>query len=141
MAGYHLRVVFDTNILFAAVIQPSGHLASWVFGHNISSEFTVYISEAILLELQAKLEQKLEYTRVESNITINTLKKVCVLVQPSQKVTFLPDPDDEIILECALEAKADCVYTSDKKLLKMKDFKGPKIFHPSTLKYTFNYSK
>jgi uncharacterized protein len=141
MSAYHLRVVFDTNVLFAAFAQPDGHLASWVFGHNKSDEFTVYVSDAILLELQEKIEQKLDYTRLESNLSINTLKQVCVLVQPAQKVIFAPDPDDEIILECALEAQADCIYTSDKKLLKTKKFQDIKVLHPSMLKYTFYFNK
>jgi putative PIN family toxin of toxin-antitoxin system len=140
LSSYHLKVVFDTNVLFGAIAKPDGHLYTWVFDQHEPKQYTIYTSEPILLELQQKLEEKLHYTRIESIAVINSLKQVCILVQPTQKVAFEPDPDDVIILECALEAGADCIYTADKELLKLKDFREIKIIHPASLKYTFYLS-
>ena len=39
-----------------------------------------------------------------------------------------PDPDDEMVLECALAAEADFLVSGDKKhLLKLREFEGTKI--------------
>jgi putative PIN family toxin of toxin-antitoxin system len=138
MDGYHLKIVFDTNIFFAAIAKPEGHMYGWVFDSQKKEQYTVFVSEAILLELQEKVEEKLEYSREQSNQLLSTLREICTLVIPKHKVTSAPDVDDNIIFECALEAKADCLFTADKLLLKVKEFEGTKILHPTSLKYIFN---
>jgi predicted nucleic acid-binding protein len=58
------------------------------------------------------------------------------LVQPKQKIHgILKDTDDHIILECALEAGADMIVSADRELLRLKDFQGIKIIHPTMLQY------
>jgi len=43
-----------------------------------------------------------------------------------------PDPDDEMILECAMAAEADFIVTVDKKhLLPLREFQGTRIVSPS----------
>jgi predicted nucleic acid-binding protein len=43
-----------------------------------------------------------------------------------------PDPDDEMILECALAAEADYIASGDKKhLLPLRRFRGIPIVSPS----------
>jgi predicted nucleic acid-binding protein len=42
-----------------------------------------------------------------------------------------PDPDDEMILECALAAEADYIVSGDKKyLLPLRQFRGIPIVSP-----------
>jgi predicted nucleic acid-binding protein len=60
--------------------------------------------------------------------------RYATLVQPGRRVTgVLQDTDDHIILECALEAKADAIVTADRGLLRLNDFEGIAIFHPTLL--------
>jgi hypothetical protein len=43
-----------------------------------------------------------------------------------------PDPDDEMILECALAAEADCIVTGDKRHLQgLKECRGIRIVSPA----------
>jgi len=44
----------------------------------------------------------------------------------------MPDPDDEMILECALAAEADYIVSGDKRhLLPLRQFRGIPIVSPS----------
>ena len=47
------------------------------------------------------------------------------------------DPDDNKILECALEAEAHIVATFDKDLLDLNEYEKIKTVHPSMLRYWF----
>jgi len=43
-----------------------------------------------------------------------------------------PDPDEEMILECALAAEADCLVSGDKRhLLPLRQFRGIPVVSPS----------
>ncbi|MDE1845671.1 MAG: hypothetical protein KGH53_00080 [Candidatus Micrarchaeota archaeon] len=41
------------------------------------------------------------------------------------------DPDDDRIIEAALEGKAECIVTGDKRLLELNGFEGIRICRPS----------
>lgn len=41
------------------------------------------------------------------------------------------DPDDNIFLECALEAKAVVIVSGDDHLLKLQGFEGIKLLSPN----------
>ena len=50
------------------------------------------------------------------------------VVEPKEEIKFIKeDPKDNIILECALAAKAGYIVSGDKHLLKLKEYKGIKI--------------
>jgi predicted nucleic acid-binding protein len=49
------------------------------------------------------------------------------------------DPDDNTILECAVEVQADIIVSADKDLLKLKRYENTQIQHPTNLKYILRY--
>jgi putative PIN family toxin of toxin-antitoxin system len=87
--------------------------------------------------VQDKLENKFGFDRPLVVGVINDIRKVVIIVHPMQNVKAVRDPDDNKILECALEAKAEVVLSFDKDLLDMKEYKGIKMIHPSLLKFWF----
>jgi predicted nucleic acid-binding protein len=61
------------------------------------------------------------------------------VVRPSQSVqSICRDPDDDLILACALEARADYLVTGDADLLDVKIFKGIQIVTPRNFELLFN---
>jgi putative PIN family toxin of toxin-antitoxin system len=44
-----------------------------------------------------------------------------IVISPHKKLYICRDPEDNIILECCLEAKADILITGDKDLLEIND--------------------
>jgi predicted nucleic acid-binding protein len=49
------------------------------------------------------------------------------IIVPVEKVSVAIDPDDNKVLEAALEANADFIVSGDKHLLNLKEFKGVRI--------------
>ena len=61
----------------------------------------------------------------------DALGESALLVFPSDRATgATPDPDDEMILECALAGEADYIVTGDKKhLLPLREYRGVQIIN------------
>ncbi len=132
-----LRIVPDTGFLVAATLAHS-YARSYMIGRG--SKFLTYelfTSEAILLELQQKLEDKFGFDRPQVVTAINDVRRVTNIVHPTMKVAVVRDADDDKIIECALEAKAELIVSFDKDLLTLKEYEAIKIVHPSMLKYLF----
>jgi uncharacterized protein len=133
-----LRVVVDTNIYIAAALNPQSSLYQLVKDSAAHYLAEYYSSPEILAELQEKLEEKFNFNRADVVRWIAQLEQVIIVVRPKDKLSVVEnDPDDNKVLECAIEAKADLVVSADKHLTKLKEYKTIKIIHPSSLKYIF----
>ncbi|HUD06530.1 MAG TPA: putative toxin-antitoxin system toxin component, PIN family [Candidatus Saccharimonadales bacterium] len=130
-----IRTVFDTNVYLAAVKKHS-YASTHLKRSQPNGPYALFISPEIIIEIRRKLEEKFNYSTEDSALFIDMIMLYANLVQPKQKVHgVLEDLDDHIILECALEAKAEMIVSSDRGLLRLKEFQGIKIIHPSILKY------
>jgi len=133
-----LNIVLDTNVYIAAALNPQSILYRLIedsAAHYLANYFT---SPAILLELQNKLENKFKFPRENVVQWINRIEESVTVIRPLQHVQIITrDPDDNKILECALEAKADLIISADKDLIALKEWAGIKIIHPSSVKYIF----
>lgn len=136
-----LRVVFDTNIFVMAAGMPGGYIDHWLeLATPPGSKFKLYTSPAILAEIQEKLENKMHVERSLAVRYVNHIAAIAIVVRPTQKLTVVEsDPDDNMVLECAVEAAADIIVTADKDLLKLKRCGTIQIQHPTNLKYIFRY--
>ena len=136
-----LKVVFDTNIFVMAAGMPGGYIDYWLdLAKPPQNKFKLYTSPAILSETQRKLEEVLKFDRPIAVEYIEAMKSIAVVVNPRLSLDEVPtDPDDNRILECAVEAHADIIISADKDLIRLKTFRGAQIFHPSNLKYIFKY--
>jgi len=133
-----IRVVLDTNVYIAAALNPDSLLYRLVEDSVSNNLAEYYTSPEIIAELQDKLENKFHFERKTVVTWINQLEQAVNVIRPQKKLTIVKnDPDDNKILECALEAHADLIITADKHLISMKVFKNTKIMHPSSLKYIF----
>jgi putative PIN family toxin of toxin-antitoxin system len=133
----NLRIVPDTGFYVAAAFK-NGYARSYLVGRGSKFlSYRLYSSEAILLELQRVLEETFHFERTQVVKAILDIRKVVEIVHPTRKIKVDRDPDDDKILECALEAKADIVLAFDKDLLVIKEFEGIKIIHPSMMQYIF----
>jgi putative PIN family toxin of toxin-antitoxin system len=132
-----IKVVPDTNVFIAAGLNRS-YCYDWIFGASEpSASYELYTSEDILREISDKLTRRFNFNRAEVSQFLKDLDKVLTKVRPSLEVNVVRDPKDNMILECALEAKAELVITFDKDLLSIKDYLGIKIDHPRMVKYWF----
>jgi putative PIN family toxin of toxin-antitoxin system len=136
-----LKVVFDTNIFVMAAGMPGGYIDYWLeLATPPGSTFQLYTSPAILAEVQEKLESKVHFERTLAVEYIDRIKGIATVVNPTQKLNVVEnDPDDNKVLECAVEANADIIVSADKDLLKLKRYGSTQIQHPTNLRYIFQY--
>ncbi len=129
----NFTVVFDTNVLFSA-IGWNGNPARCVELVKSGRIRGVTCAE-ILQELAEKLSLKLAFSNEQIDTVIGSLLAFFDIIAISGTLTGLqPDPDDDMILECALSGRASHIVTGDRKhLLPLKEFRGAKIVTPAEL--------
>lgn len=134
-----MNIVFDTNIYFAAAKEGfSFYLLQIVL--NPKNGYSLFISNAILEELQEKLEFAIKQKYINSekaDYLVETIKVIRKVEPEIRIVAVKDDPDDNKILECAVAAEADLIVTMDKHLLKLKVYGGIAIVHPKTFSFMF----
>ena len=115
-------VVFDTNILFSAVLSPHGKPGQCVrlAKRNEVRSLTCW---HILEEFGTKLRAKLGFSPQRARKAVEEVHRVSTLVQIDRSLRVVKDdPDDDKVLECALAGEAQYVVTGDSHLLDMKHY-------------------
>lgn len=97
-----------------------------------ASQFELFSSKAIILELSIKLQEKFAWRKDEVKETIEGIAVFTKIVEPKKKVNVIKvAPKDNRILECALETRADYIVSGDKKhLLSLGKFQDISIISP-----------
>ena len=133
-----MRAVFDTNVLVAAFVAEG--ICSKLLTRGRKKQFHLIVCPIILQEFERVLIKKFSATRNETRSALRIVSDVVhSVVHPSQSVqSVCRDPDDDAILACALEARADYLVTGDVDLLELKVFKGVQIVTPRNFELLFN---
>jgi len=124
-----LKVVLDTNVFIAAYFNRKSASAR-IIDLCLENKHELIFSSRLRREVElilrnVKANQKFQ-ERVRS-LFINASR-----VKPTQKVFKVKqDPEDNKLLECALEGKADYLITSDDHLLELGEFTQTKICKPT----------
>ena len=122
-----MRVLFDTNVLFAALATQGLCLEAVETG---AQRCTVVTSEHLLEELTRALDRKLKLGP-SSRAALVELRRLCEVVRPaplSERVCR--DRSDDHVLAAALAGKVDVVVTGDDDLLTLRSFRGISIVSP-----------
>jgi len=125
------RIVLDTNVLISAIVfggQPRKILEMVIEGN-----VTCSLSFAILDELRDVLQRpKFGFSPQQAATVIDELQGICEILNPPRRIrTIKADPDDNRILECAVEAKADCIISGDTHLLELGKYREILIWNPA----------
>jgi putative PIN family toxin of toxin-antitoxin system len=120
------RVVLDTNVLVSGV--RFGGKPRILLQRIVLSQFVLIVSEDILAELARVLSVKFSWHSALIASTLNRIRIVADMADPEFVLTDCADPDDNRILEAAVEGRADYIVSGDKRhLLRMKSFRGIEI--------------
>lgn len=125
------RIVLDTNVLISAVLfgGPPRDVLELV----ISGAVDCSLSLPILDETREVLRRpKFGFSPEQSFQLLEELHAVCDVINPAVRVQAVAsDPADNMILECALESKADVVVSGDHHLLDLGVFHSIHIVTPA----------
>lgn len=122
-----MKVVYDTNIIISGLLfsGKQRELLKCVIDHSVQ----LIISHSIIKEISDVITRsKFKVRRELQVISVAELIEISTLVQPSKKVNIVEnDPDDNMIIECAIEGNAEFIITGDSDLLKINSYEGIKI--------------
>jgi uncharacterized protein len=125
-----LIAVFDTNILFSATAWR-GNPFQCVERARVGEVQAITCLE-LMEELAEKLELKLDYSPEQAVETLADYLAFLRMVSIPKLLDAVPrDPDDNAVLECAMEGKAQYIVTGDKDLLVLKTFRDIQIVRAS----------
>jgi uncharacterized protein len=118
-----LKAVLDTNVYISVFQYPKGrNVALW--DAALAGRFRLLVSPAIIQEMAGVLPADFKWPEERVQNAVRIVARVAGkrgIVLPRTRVNAVTaDPDDDRILECALEARADLVVSNDRHLLDLK---------------------
>jgi putative PIN family toxin of toxin-antitoxin system len=121
-----MRVVFDSNILIAALLFPGGRAEAAVT-RILEGRDELVLSAPILREILSVLATIFSRDKEELSRVAVVLGEMGKLVEPSRRLSVFEDEPDNRILECAVEGKAEAIVTGDKAMLAAGEYKGIRL--------------
>ena len=120
-------VVFDTNVLLSGLGWRGSPYRCLELART--GQIKAITCQELLDELLEKLEQKLNFTDSQITDTLSDLLSFLQVVKISNTLNvIITDPDDNMVLECAVVGHANYIITGDKKhLLPLQNYQGIEI--------------
>jgi putative PIN family toxin of toxin-antitoxin system len=127
-----MSVTLDVNVLLSATLWD-GSVSQKLLFRLIKKDIKIYSCEEVLADYKRVIRRDFEYTDEEiSDLTRNLLAFITVINPAKIEHIVIKDPDDDVIIACAIESKSTYIITYDKHLLDIKEISGIKIITPET---------
>jgi putative PIN family toxin of toxin-antitoxin system len=118
-----MRIVFDSNVLLAALLFPGGRGAAAV-ENILDGVDDLVLSPPLIREVLAVLSKKFSRDPEELSRVAVVLGEMGEIVNPSRRLSVFRDDPDNRILECAVEGHAEAIVTGDKAMLALGRYEG-----------------
>jgi putative PIN family toxin of toxin-antitoxin system len=124
-----IRIVLDTNVIVSALVF--GGVPRGILELAEAGQCEFFYSAAIQTEVRRVLAEKFDWPPPMLQKALPVLWSAGTLVVPRITLNAVPaDPDDNRILECAVEAPAQIVVSGDHHLLDLQNYKSIPIVTP-----------
>jgi uncharacterized protein len=129
------NAVLDSTTLVSAFLTPQG-VSRQLLNQAVAGAFDVFLSEAILEETRevlltrAHLRARFVYTDQEVEEFCALLRAFARMVSDPPALKASRDPNDDMVLACALAAGVAYLVTRDKDLLTLKTYQGVEMVRP-----------
>jgi putative PIN family toxin of toxin-antitoxin system len=108
-----ISAVVDTNVLVSALMNSEGASAA-ILKQRLLGKFRWYLSPELLGEYSKVLPRpRLKFDQHQVSRLLRLLQRKAVLVKPHQQIQVATDPDDDMVIECALAARADFIVSGN----------------------------
>jgi putative PIN family toxin of toxin-antitoxin system len=131
------KAVLDTTVLVSAFLRHSpGGVSYELLRLAGTGAYELYLSDDILEETAAvllregRLRQRYLYTDKEVIEYCQDLGRLATIVNVLAVEPIVRDPNDDMIVACALAAGADYLVTRDKDMLSIGNHQGIAILTP-----------
>ena len=109
-----MKILIDTNILISSVLFPNSKIAKVVL--YVSDYYEIVLTKQIIGEFRRIIEKKFCSKIKESEELLNELEFELLDDNYLEKIK-IRDPNDQIILNSAVENNVDYLLTGDKDFL------------------------
>ena len=132
-----MKAVFDTNVLIAAFLTEG--LCSGLLIRARKQAFNLVLCDDIIREFEGILMKKFKLTSIDiseiSTIVSEAASEILHKLGPIPNICG--DPNDDMIIACAIDAAADYIVTGDEDLLILKRYKDIVIINPRNFESLF----
>ncbi len=130
-----MKIVLDTNVWLSGIFWEGE--ASKILEKAEKKDVQIIISEDILSEIITVLNRESKFQKYILNLRLSmedllrTILSISTLIETKIKLDIIKaDPKDNIILEAAINGKAEYIISYDNHLLNMIEFRNIKIISP-----------
>lgn len=123
-----MKIVLDTNVLINGFKDDYSYEKK-IIDAVIQGEIEAYANRQTLQENKLIVSQLIDNPDYEQEL--NNLFSQINWVVNRRQIRIVEDPEDNKILESAVEAHVDFLITSDNALLKLTKFQNVEIVNPS----------
>jgi putative PIN family toxin of toxin-antitoxin system len=131
-----LCAVLDSTILVSAFLTPGG-AADALINQAKAGRITGAVAEEILGETARvlltaeRIRQRYPYTDADGQDYLQSIRQAALIVSDLPSVSgIVRDPDDDIVLACAVAAETSHVVTRDDDLLSLGIYEGVLMVTP-----------
>ena len=122
-----MRVVLDTNILISAFVFPGGNPEA-VYRLALDGRIELVTSPVLLAEFARVLADKFGWEEGWTEEAVAHVARTAVIARPTDPVAEIEaDPDDDRVLEAAIDGGADWIVSGDRHLLDLKRWRGIRV--------------
>ena len=128
-----MRITLDTNILVSAFISKEGQPAKILDLALTFQEIRLVLSEAILREfrevmLREEVRERFGYSARDIESFVQHLRGVSNMVAVKSRFKVVKDdPNDDMVVNTAIDGKAEWIVSGDAHLWKMRAIRGIRI--------------
>ncbi|HMQ01837.1 MAG TPA: putative toxin-antitoxin system toxin component, PIN family [Candidatus Doudnabacteria bacterium] len=129
-----MKIVIDTNVIVDGIKDDYSY-EKQILDAVISGEIEAYANHGTISENKLIMKQLITDPNYQQEI--NNLFAQINMVRNRRQINIVRDPEDNKILESAVESKADYLVTRDNDLLSLDSFQGIKIVTPAEFWNTY----
>lgn len=130
-----MRAVADTNVVVSGLLWhgPSRQVLELARVGQIE----LFTSSILLVELEdVLLREKFAHRLAAAGVSPRDLvlgyaSLATVINPPPIEQAVVADPDDDVVLACAVAARAEAVISGDRHLLALNEFRGTPVYTPA----------
>ena len=141
------RAVFDSTVLVSAFLRPGG-VSDELLALAAEGHFALVLSPEIITETWRKLltstrlRARYQYTDERAHSFARGLLRISEIIRDTPPITgIVRDPSDDMIVACAVKARAERVVTRGKDLLSIGAYEGIAMCKPEEIRMLLRADK
>lgn len=121
----------DTNVLVSGTLF--GGVPGTIISAAVDRRFTLALSPAILNEYEEVLSRSKFGLAIDAvEVLVRDMESRAFVVHPTKMHKVVADdPDDDAVIDCAVEANADIIVSGDGHLTELKQIEGIPVVTPA----------